>query len=380
MFAGGCKKQFSLRSLLLAVSSIASLLLVIKNWQPWQLKLILPSGNDAKTAKGDGYQSLVTFSPDGSRICYCGDSTFPRVCDAATGREMFMLSGAIKDVVSVNYSPNGRWIVSAGADGIARIWDAQTGNEIKQLPGHKGALKGASFSHNSKMIITSGSDSSARIWNVSNGTEIANLSEESSDEKEAGPVHCSGFVPGDKLVVTVSGNGIRYWDTATWTQTAAFSDVATVFSIAFSPDGSKLLTGNWDSVARVRSIPGGTLKNTISPATKKHIHAAIYFNRGEIIMTASCDNTISIWDTATLTHLTDLISQPDLISAAVSPDSHTIGSASRDGRVWLWYRRRPEQWWGIAWLYELWINLAFSCGLVWSVKADRRRTLDFAST
>jgi hypothetical protein len=42
-----------------------------------------------------------------------------------------------------------------------------------------------------------------------------------------------------------------------------------------------------------------------------------------------------------------------------------------------WYalleRRRPEYWWGVAWLPEFWFALAFGVGLGWSAWRDRRR-------
>jgi len=35
-----------------------------------------------------------------------------------------------------------------------------------------------------------------------------------------------------------------------------------------------------------------------------------------------------------------------------------------------WHRRRPEWWWGIAWLPEFWLTLMFGVGLVVSVVKD----------
>jgi hypothetical protein len=44
------------------------------------------------------------------------------------------------------------------------------------------------------------------------------------------------------------------------------------------------------------------------------------------------------------------------------------------GRGWskVWQRRRPEQWWGIAWLWEFWLTVAFGGFLVWNIVRDRR--------
>jgi hypothetical protein len=40
--------------------------------------------------------------------------------------------------------------------------------------------------------------------------------------------------------------------------------------------------------------------------------------------------------------------------------------------TYFWHRRRPEWWWGIAWLPEFWATLLFATALGWSVRRDRR--------
>jgi hypothetical protein len=42
------------------------------------------------------------------------------------------------------------------------------------------------------------------------------------------------------------------------------------------------------------------------------------------------------------------------------------------GGLKLYYRQRPEYWWGVAWLPEFWLTLVFGVGFVWSVWRDRR--------
>jgi hypothetical protein len=38
----------------------------------------------------------------------------------------------------------------------------------------------------------------------------------------------------------------------------------------------------------------------------------------------------------------------------------------------IWHRRRPEYWWGVAWLPEFWLTALFAGALVWSVWRDRK--------
>ena len=38
-----------------------------------------------------------------------------------------------------------------------------------------------------------------------------------------------------------------------------------------------------------------------------------------------------------------------------------------------WHRRRPERWWGLAWLWEFWATVVLGGALVWSLWRDGRR-------
>jgi WD40 repeat protein len=55
-----------------------------------------------------------------------------------------------------------------------------------------------------------------------------------------------------------------------------------------------------------------------------------------------------------------------------SHDGNRIATASWDGTMRLWHRRRPEYWWGVAWLPEFWLTVLFAGALVWSVWRDRK--------
>lgn len=59
--------------------------------------------------------------------------------------------------------------------------------------------------------------------------------------------------------------------------------------------------------------------------------------------------------------------------AAISPTGLDVVTADDQGRLCLFQRRRPEQWWGIAWLWEFWATVVFSIALILSLLRDRRR-------
>ncbi len=58
-------------------------------------------------------------------------------------------------------------------------------------------------------------------------------------------------------------------------------------------------------------------------------------------------------------------------SVVYAPSHHSIREVvRRDTRIYR--RRRPEWWWGIFWLWEFWLTVAFAGLFVWSVVRDRR--------
>jgi len=85
------------------------------------------------------------------------------------------------------------------------------------------------------------------------------------------------------------------------------------------------------------------------------------------------DPCVEVRDVATGTVLATLVrGDPAVVSAVFSPDGESILTASLTGDIRIWVRRRPEWWWGVFWLWEFWLTVAFACLFIWSVYRDRR--------
>ena len=98
-----------------------------------------------------------------------------------------------------------------------------------------------------------------------------------------------------------------------------------------------------------------------------------YSPDGKLIVTDANEMTVHILDAVTGKSLFALKGHADNVtSAAYSPDGKRIVTGSFDKTARLWQRRRPEYWWGVAWLPEFWLTLALGLGLLWSVWRDRK--------
>lgn len=109
-----------------------------------------------------------------------------------------------------------------------------------------------------------------------------------------------------------------------------------VWSAAFSPDGSRIVTASKDMTARIWDA--ATAKEiTVLHGHDDSVSSAAFSPDGSHIVTASWDGTARIWNAATAREIAILRGHHDaVISAAFSPDGSHIVTASRDGTVRLW--------------------------------------------
>ena len=121
-----------------------------------------------------------------------------------------------------------------------------------------------------------------------------------------------------------------------------------VTSVAFSPDGSKIVSGSIDDTIRLWDREG----NPIGEPFRGHedaVSSVAFSPDGRYIVSGSHDDTIRLWDLEG-----NSIGQPfrghedDIRSVGFSPDSRYIVSGSNDGTVRLWQVGDWQIWLEIA--------------------------------
>ena len=103
-----------------------------------------------------------------------------------------------------------------------------------------------------------------------------------------------------------------------------------VYSAAFSPDGTRIVTASYDKTARIWDAHTGAQLAVLS-GHGTGVASAAYSPDGMRIVTASFDKTARIWDARTGAQLTVLLGHgKGLYTAAYSPDGTHIVTASID--------------------------------------------------
>ena len=109
-----------------------------------------------------------------------------------------------------------------------------------------------------------------------------------------------------------------------------------MYSAAFSPDGSRIVTASGDKTARIWDA--ATAKQiAVLLGHDTDVFSAAFSPDGSRVVTASADHTARIWDAASAKEITVLRGHEDeLWSAAFSPDGSRIVTASHDGTARVW--------------------------------------------
>ncbi len=264
-------------------------------------------------------------------------------------------------VLHADFSPDGSKIVTTSADKTARIWDANTGFSLATLP-HKGTVMMAAFHPNGTRIVTVDEASSIRLWDAETGEHLLGITPTSASYSNPNAsniaetmrggvrttfsrsVYYAAFDPqGRNIATALDGGTITVWNAKTLAPVATYiSEFAgKVNSVAFSPDGSRLLScnavgiqlwsGKWSLSAKA-DIP----ERAFTGHTDEVLHAT-FSPDGTRIVSGSADKTARVWNVKTGKAVLVLRGhKAAVVSAVFSPDGQRILTASFDGTFRIW--------------------------------------------
>ncbi len=326
---------------------------------------------EARILRRSTYGTPVTaFSPDGRHIAVGNDSTSyeersekdGHVLVRSFNRHTLTVSEVVtgvnahtwvmennRTVRQLAYRADGQRLLAVSSwngnpqdpECEVKVWNVRDGNEVLALrrpPQNR--LWCAAFSPDGRRIAFGGDVQTVEICDATTGEQVLAINTRALS---------LAFSPDGRKLVTASGSwvegagDIRVWDAHTGqdlgTLRAASIQYYWINSLAFSPDGKFLAAGTSANANAVVVWDMATGQEAgVFRGHADAVNSVVFTPDGQRLVSASNDRTIRIWDAVTGQLI--LILRNDsapVVGVAVSPDGHWLAS-SADGveRVKLW--------------------------------------------
>jgi WD40 repeat protein len=271
----------------------------------------------------------LAFSPDGSLVVSGGNTRMALLWDAATGEPIGAPLRQRNTVCSVAFSPDGKRVVTGNQDGVIRIWDIIHRKYVGEPVKHEDGIVAAAYGPDGLRILTE-TDGAVQVRDAATGKPIGKPLSDLDD------INRMAFSPdGWHLAVKGKPAGhVELWDIATGQLVGESSQ--RVVTVAFSPDGSRILAGGGGGVAWLWDA--ATMKRLGEFRQQRGVVSSVAFTSdGSRFLTGSYDGITQLWDAATLEPIGRLpVHQSEVKGAAFSPDGDRILIGFADGTVRLW--------------------------------------------
>lgn len=205
------------------------------------------------------------------------------------------------------------WASSSGNNVI--IWDFVAGGEPMELAGHSGGITDLTVSSDGALLVSASTDDSFIVWNVATG-DLLQTFDQPDDPSISRDVYAVAFSPDGSTLLSGHNQLIRVWDVASRSQSGEFASAGRTSGIEFSPDGSQvavIVSDNYREAVQLFSADG-TLQATTT--FHNHIVSGLAFNADDTTLAFSDNQSVLfMWDTVNQPEITEAISIPERASS-----------------------------------------------------------------
>mgnify|MGYP001796600653 FL=1 len=311
--------------------------------------------------------NAIAFSPNGQMLASAGGDGYLRVWDVNAAlqgdetrwmRRLIAIPGADRHVTSLAFSPDNRYLVTGTFNGDVRVWDLNVCEQDRPVCNSQlilereyyGVAPVVKFSPSGRWLAASNYDGTVTLWNWSNHQVMATLEPETGSHDGSrldGRFSSLSFSPDETSLAAGSHDDVMtLWslDPAEEYERLATIDTGVgVDTVAFSPDGELLASGNYQGV-EVRSIRSRRGRLQIDEHAElevgRRINTLVFLPDGQSLFTGDNVEHVGLWDIEEEEPLTVIPAEQQharpVLTVTMAPSGDLLASGSTDGVIKFW--------------------------------------------
>jgi WD40 repeat protein len=278
-------------------------------------------------------ERMVTGSYDGKL----------RLWDLKTGVMLKKMEGHRSRVRALAVSPDEKWIASGDENGELIAWHGQTGEPLNQaIKAHNGWIFSLDFSSDSVVLASGSSDTTIKLWSASTWQMQYTLN-------CGGNVRCVRYLPSSNIYLAIATDHNiqiyhRRYDHCSCrnlpfsAQLTKTIDGGFNYSLAWTPDGKRLLSGGNGADPTIREWDTSTWQQVSDPwkGHFKNILALSLNSDGTLLASASLDNHVRLWRLSDRRNIAIFKHSGEVNCVTFSADDRHILSGGMDKKISEW--------------------------------------------
>lgn len=290
------------------------------------------TGQDLHMIRTDGW-SLFAFDshPTLARVAAYGLKGGPRLYDLDTHSLIWTSSFDTDREGAIAFSPDGSRLACGGRNRQAGVLDAETGEALHSVKLNE-AIWGIAWGPRGDIVGITFEDGKIALWHPSSDSSVRY-----TDSSHTGYVSAIAFSPdGTRLVTAGSDKLVKLWSADTGVCLNTLRDAGErLVDVAYSPDGARIAASGWFNIHVWDALSG---KRLYSFAGHEETVRSIAFNRdGSALASVSNDGTMRVWDVRESPgEVTFDTGENGVGFGGFTPDGTRVVTVHEDGRVMVW--------------------------------------------
>jgi len=206
----------------------------------------------------------LSFSPDGKVLAATGREDRLVLFDAATGKELDLLSNVPLTPGALAFSPDGRTLATTGDHQTLHFWELATGKDRLATPeAHQGAVGALAVLADGKTLVSGSDDRTVRIWDLATGRPTKILAHDGGARSISVSADESFLAAGSDYP---EWGKVHVWNLKTGKRLHTWSvDTASLRGVTLSGDGSSAIAGFSDGTLRRWDVSNGKERPIAQP-------------------------------------------------------------------------------------------------------------------